>query len=133
MTARSASRVQRRSFGMIDGQDRHRPRIRPWIVFILAVVVAFFAMIYSRTSLDRSAFDLTEIEAQIAEEEARHWDLRVEAARLQNPERIAEKAESMGMVFPAQRVALEVPGVDDEGLDPEYRWAQLKALLSATP
>jgi cell division protein FtsL len=118
---------------MIDGQDRHRPRVRPWIAFILAVIVAFFAMIYSRTSLDRSAFDLTELEAQIAEEEARHWDLRVEVARLQSPDRIAEKAESMGMIFPARRVALEVPGVDDEGLDPEYRWAQLKALLSATP
>jgi hypothetical protein len=123
MTARSASRDQRRSLAMIDGQDRDRPRVRPWIAFILAVIVAFFAMIYSRTSLDRSAFDLTELEAQIAEEEARHWDLRVEVARLQ----------SMGMIFPARRVALEVPGVDDEGLDPEYRWAQLKALLSATP
>ena len=52
---------------------------------------------------------------------------------MQNPERIAEKANSMGMVFPTQRVGLEVPGVDDEELDPEYRWAQLKALLSAQP
>jgi cell division protein FtsL len=118
---------------MIDGEHRHRPRVKPWIAFILAVVVAFFAMIYSRTSLDRSAFDLTELEAQIAEEEARHWDLRVEVARLQNPDRIAEVAKGMGMVFPAQRVSLEVPGVDEEGLDPEYRWAQLKALLSAQP
>jgi cell division protein FtsL len=107
--------------------------MQPWIIFALAVIVAFFGLIYSRISLDQSAFVLEDLEQQIAAEEARHWDLRVEVARLQSPERITRVASEMGMIYPAELAALEVEGVDASELDPEYRWAQLKALLTAQP
>ncbi len=111
----------------------HPPRLRHWTIFTVIVLLAFFGMIYSRISLDRSAFVLDELRDLIAEEEARHWDLRLEVARLQAPDRITTKAGEMGLVYPTERSDLAVPGVDPDGVDPEYRWAQLRAVLSAQP
>lgn len=108
-------------------------KLRPWLVFAGVVVVAFFGLIFSRVSLDRSGFELDDLEQQIAIEEARHWDLRVEVARLQDPNRINAIAAEIGLVYPNERIEIEVPGLDGEGLDPEYRWAQLKAVLTAQP
>lgn len=112
---------------------RARIRLRPWLVFAVVVIAAFFALIFSRVSLDRSGFELDDLEAQIAIEEARHWDLRVEVARLQDPDRIERIATANGLVYPAERIAIEVPGVESEGRDDDYRWAQLKAVLTAQP
>ena len=113
--------------------DRPKMRMRPWIVFAGVVVFAFFGLIYSRVSLDRSGFELDDLEEQIAIEEARHWDLRVEVARLQDPDRITAIAAANGLVYPEERIAIEVPGIDSTELDPDYRWAQLKAVLTAQP
>lgn len=115
------------------GHGRMRPRLQPWIIFALAVVVAFFGLIYSRISLDQSAFVLEDLEQQIEIEEARHWDLRAEVAGLQSPVRITRVAQEMGMIYPVELASLEVEGVDASELDPEYRWAQLRALLAAQP
>jgi cell division protein FtsL len=108
-------------------------RMRPWFLFVIIVVGAFFGLTYSRISLDRSAFLLDTLEDRIAEEEARHFDLRVGVAELRDPQRIAALATEMGMVFPESRIELAVDRVPDEELDLEYRWAQLRALLSAQP
>jgi cell division protein FtsL len=114
---------------------RLRPRLRPWILFTVAVVVAFFALIYSRIALDRTAFDLQKLNDAIAAEETRYWQLRSEVARMQAPERITTLATEMGMVYPSVRIPLEVDGAttgDDAGVVDE-RWSDLKALLSAQP
>jgi len=100
------------------------------MVFVIAVIVTFFAMTYSRISLDRTAFELQRLEADIGAEEALHFDLRVEIARLQNPERITQMAQEMGMVYPGERVPLEVSGIAGAEGDTEYRWADLRALLN---
>jgi cell division protein FtsL len=105
----------------------NRPRVRSWIVFLLAVVVAFFGLIFSRISLDRSAFVLEELERDIAEQEAHLGDLRLEIARLQSPERISALAEEMGLVYPAQRISLQKPALEEPELSFEYRWAQLRS------
>ncbi len=112
---------------------RRRVRLRPWFVFAFVVIVAFFGLIFSRVSLDRSGFELDDLETQIAIEEARHWDLRVEVARLQDPNRITTLAVGNGLVYPEERIAIEVPGIESEGLDDDFRWAQLKAVLTAQP
>ncbi len=112
---------------------RSQSRVRPWFLFVIIVVAAFFGLTYSRISLDRSAFLLDTLEDQLAAEEARHFDLRVEVAELRSPQRIAAEAAGMGLVFPDARVELTVDHVPDEELDLEYRWAQLRALLSAQP
>ncbi|MDJ0960199.1 MAG: hypothetical protein QNJ88_06045 [Acidimicrobiia bacterium] len=111
----------------------HKPKLRPWIVFTLTVVVAFFGMIYSRISLDRTAFELDELEGRIAEEEARFLELEVEVAQLLDPARIDQAAAELGLQYPAELVSLEVPAIEAEGLDPGVRLAQLDNLLSAQP
>lgn len=126
--------MRRDGFRLIRGAGvPERPRLRPWLVFVVVVVVAFFGLIVSRISLDRSAFVLDDLDEQIAVAEAEYWDLRLEVARLQDPERIAAAARDMGLVFPEERHALDVPPTEASDLDPEARWAQLKALLSAQP
>jgi hypothetical protein len=111
----------------------HRGRLRPWALFVAIVVLAFFGLTYSRISLDRSAFVLETLDEQIAVEEAAHFDLRVQVAELRDPQRIAAAAADLGMVFPGRRVDLAVEPVGGADLDPEYRWAQLRALLGAQP
>ena len=133
MTTEAFAQDRPAGFALIEGRGAERPKIRPWLLLALCVVVAFFGLIVSRISLDRSAFHLEELEDRIAAEEARHWDLRLEAARLQDPERVASEAAGMGLVFPEERLEVDAPLVDPEGIDPEYRWAQLKTLLSAQP
>jgi hypothetical protein len=110
-----------------------RPRLRPLIIFGFAVIFAFFTMIYARISLDRSAFELQELGDSIAAEESRHWDLRVDVARLQDPDRITRIAAGMGLVYPERRVTLEVRGIEADVGDTDYRWADLRALLAERP
>jgi cell division protein FtsL len=112
---------------------RTGPRIGWWVLLAFTVVVAFFALIYSRITLDRSAFVLDEITRQMTVEESRYWDLRLEAARLQAPERIVELAGEMGMVYPEAVQTLTVPGVSTVGTGTEDRWIDLKAILTAQP
>ncbi len=111
----------------------HKPKLRPWIVFTLTVVVAFFGMIYSRISLDRTAFELDELEGRIAEEEARFLELEVEVATLLDPARIDRAAAELGLQYPAELVSMHVPAIEAEGLDPGVWPARVSSLLSAQP
>lgn len=131
----TASPLQNDSFDLeqLLPVKRGGVRLRPWFVFAFVVILAFFGLIFSRVSLDRSGFELDDLETQIAIEDARHWDLRAEVARLQDPNRITEIAAAQGLVYPEERIAIEVPGIESEGLDEDYRWAQLKAVLTAQP
>ena len=104
--------------------------LRPLVVFTLAAVLAFFAMIYSRISLDRSAFELHQIEQSIANEERVHWDLRLELARLQDPARINEAASGLGLVYPEERITIEAPGVVIDPATGGERWTASRSLLS---
>ena len=114
------------------------PRMRrrglgSWLLFVAIVVAAFYGLIFSRISLDRSAFELDELQEQIAAEEARHFELRVEVAELMDPNRIANAADRLGMVYPAERNELTSDSVSEPAVQQELRWAQLKTLLSAQP
>lgn len=137
MTARSAQRafpIPGQKTAVTLGEVRKTVRdVRPFVIFSLLVVIAFFGSISSRVSLDSKAFELEELESSIGEEQARYFDLQLELARLQAPDQILERALGMGMVYPTDRtvVAVELPSNLVEG--DEYRWAELKALLSAQP
>lgn len=113
--------------------QRARAQLRPWVLFAVVVVLAFFALILSRVSLDRSGLELDALEHEIAVEEARLRHLRVEVARLQDPDRITAAAISRGLVYPHERIEIEVPGIEGEQLDPDFRWAQPKVVLTAQP
>jgi len=112
---------------------RRRRGLGSWVLFIVIVVAAFFGLIFSRISLDRSAFELEELQDEIAREEARHFELRVEVAELMDPDRIAAAATDLGMVFPAQRNQPTSQVVAAPEVQPEMRWAQLRQVLSAQP
>jgi cell division protein FtsL len=119
---------------VVPGTTRlRRPRISHWVLFAIAVTLAFFGLIFSRISLDSSAFEIQELEAQITAQDDLHWQLRYQLAELQDPARIEEQIAQLGLVYPSERIALSVPAVGVDEFDPDYRWAQLKSVLSAQP
>ena len=102
MTAQPARRP-RTSEGLrvLRGRKIRKPSIAPWMIMVIIAVIAFLGLAFARTSLDRSAFDLTELNRSIEEQLARNEQLRLEVARLENPARIAPLAAEMGLVIPA--------------------------------
>jgi len=99
----------------------------------MAVILVFFAVIYSRISLDRTAFELQSLDREIAAEQERHWDLRVENARLQAPDLITQRAAALGLVYPDDRYTIEISGMVDANGGPEDRWMALRALFVEQP
>jgi cell division protein FtsL len=95
--------------------------------FALLAIAVFFAMIYLRIALDRTAFELDNIENEITFEESRQLDLRLEIARLQDPLRISTEAQRIGLTHPEERVAIEVTGVSDT-VEPQLTDTPVRAL-----
>lgn len=112
---------------------RPRHRAGHWSLFFVLVLAAFFGLIYSRLSLDASAFDLDELQDRIVAEEHRQSLLQVDVARLQDPERVAIVAERLGLVYPEVRTQLTVDPVDERLNDIEARWAQAESRVRAQP
>lgn len=115
-----------------------RPRTRragwrAWLLLAVTIAAAFFLMIWSRIALDHTAFVLQEIERETSAAESRYWELRLEAARLQAPERIVDAAAELGMVYPDTVRTVEVPGLGAVASESEERWVDLKAVLGAQP
>lgn len=136
MVARSQPLIvppRSRQFHVVIGPRYRRRRIGGWLGLSLSVALVFFLMISSRIALDNSAFVLKDVQSQITTEEARYWDLRLQVAELQSPERIARLAEEMGMVYPETLRTIEVPGLGGPGPGVEDRWVDLKILLGAQP
>lgn len=115
MTARPLRDTQprkRTGFRVIGGKQKHRPQMGPFAVFGLVVVASMFGIVMARTSLDAGAFELAELNRQIAEEHDRQQLLVLEVAEMESPTRIAPLAEAMGMVYPDDRRMLLVEGLD---------------------
>lgn len=116
MTARPLrSPAREAGLRVIAGRRPRRPAAGPWIVVSLIAVAAFLALIGARTALDRSAFELAELNAALAEEASANQRLRIEIAEMENPARIAPLAEELGLVIPSEREQLLVEGVHDDG------------------
>ena len=131
-TVRPLSRlVKRPQLRVLPGRDARRPAMGPWLLFSTIAILAFFAIIWSRTTLDRTAFELQELEGRIAAEQARYGELRLEVARLESPSRIAPLAEEMGMVFPSDTQTVAADGVERAVGSPR-RLAELSSILSAS-
>ncbi|HLU30840.1 MAG TPA: hypothetical protein VK088_03710 [Acidimicrobiia bacterium] len=94
----------------------------PWLVVSLITIAAFLALIGARTALDRSAFELAELNDAIAQEASENQKLRIEIAELENPARIVPLAEELGLVIPSEREQILVEGVGrgDGFVDPDY-------------
>jgi len=109
------------SFRLLDGRRVRRPSMAPWMIMVLIAIVAFLGLVFARTSLDKSAFDLAELNKSIDEQVALNEQLRLEVARLENPARIAPLADELGLVVPTETqqllVNLDAPSQLVAGLD----------------
>lgn len=138
MTARLAPATGRlprhREFHVVLGPGtRRRGKMRYWVMLVAVLVAAFLASVYARIALDRSAFVVTDLERRVEVEQARYWDLRLQVTEMQSPERIAQQAAEMGMVYPDVVETVLVPGLGGPGPGVDERWVDLKALLGAQP
>jgi cell division protein FtsL len=101
-------------FRVLKGRRLRKPSMAPWMIMVMIAVMAFLGLGFARTSLDRSAFDLAELNRSIDEQSALNEQLRLEVAQLENPARIAPLADEMGLVIPSDTnqllVDLDVPG-----------------------
>ena len=102
MTARPLRRAAAADpLRVLKGRRLNRPALAPWMIMVLIAVIAFLGLGFARTSLDRSAFELSELSRSIADETALNQSLNLEIARLENPARIAPLAEDLGLVIPS--------------------------------
>ena len=81
------------------------------MAFVLLVVSTFLGMVWSRTLLDEGAFQFAELQTRIEQETVQNRLLRLEVARLENPDRVASLAEPLGLFYPDEVVHIQVPGV----------------------
>lgn len=104
MTAvRPLQRSQRNEgLRVLEGSRLRKLALAPWMIMVTIGVVAFLGLVFARTSLDRSAFELDRLNRAISEQEALNEQLRLEIARMENPARIAPLAEEMGLVIPGE-------------------------------
>lgn len=103
MTARPLGRTAGgESLRVIEGRRRRRPVVAPWMIVAVVALASFLGMGFARTSLDKSAFELAELNRAIAEQTAHNQQLNLEIARLENPAHIAPLAEELGLVVPSE-------------------------------
>ncbi len=131
----AAATVSRRRLRVVTGARVGRIRVFPAAVMILALVLAFFAIIFSHARLTESSFELEELSHAIEVEQARFEELRLEVARLSSPARIAPAAERLGMVLPdpAQLRPITAQILSESDHDDATHWANVKSIVMAAP
>ncbi len=85
---------------VLRGKRATRPALAPWMIMAIVGIAAFLGLVFARTSLDNSAFELVELDTAIEQQVELNQKLRLEIARMENPARIAPLAEEMGLVIP---------------------------------
>lgn len=116
---------------VITGRRQRRQPLAPWLIFSFVAVLAFMGMIFTRTSLDRSAIELSNTERQLAEATSLNQRLRLEIARLESPARVAPAAQQLGMVYPQASNRLVVEGVIPATMS-DPRWSDLHELAASS-
>lgn len=135
MTARPARQAAPvAKLRIVQGKAPAHPTAWGWLLVAIVAVGLFFGLITANTAMDRAAFELQEIRAEIAAEQARFDQLRLEVARLSSPERIQPMAEELGLVYPdpSDIRTVTAAGVVVVRQDAD-RWTDIKSLVSASP
>lgn len=129
------ARSPRRRLRVIAGHRVAKLRVFPAVVMALALVVAFFAIIFSHARLTESSFELDELSRAIDIEQARFEELRLEVARLSSPARIGPEAEALGMVLPDPAALQPITAriLSDATHDDAAHWATVKPIVTAAP
>ena len=96
---------------VITGHARSLSRALVWSFYTVATVVAFLTLIFLRTAVDESVFEIRELERRIEVELARQHQLHLQKIRLESPGEIVPIAENMlGMVLPEDVIPVTVGG-----------------------
>ncbi len=101
------------------GGGGRRLRVVLWVAAPLLAVSVFMSLIFMRTALDQSIYELRNLNGQIAEETVRRQRLRLEITRLSSPTVILPAAEELGLILPERVVPLTPLGLGrDRSGDP---------------
>lgn len=60
----------------------------------------FFGVIYARVFLDKSAFEIADLQRQIAEQQRLNQQLHLQVADLEAPGRVFDAALELGLIHP---------------------------------
>jgi cell division protein FtsL len=150
----------RRHLRVVAPAERVRRRLTPALGVLLTagLFALLFAVAIAHTVLVQGQIRLDAIDANLATEQARYQELRMEVAEMESPARVVDAAQQLGMVTPDDLVYLQpeaddvvgddagravVPGAagalgDDENgaeaTDAADGWPQMKPLLrTVTP
>ena len=130
--------------------ERRRARLRPVTAVILTALLflLLFAVAVAHTMLVQGQVRLDQLDSELAKEQGRYQELRIDVATLESPERIVSAAQAQGMVAPDDLVYLQpsIPDASTSGDDPvettiaanagtgddgDDDWSTVKPLLAA--
>lgn len=129
MTARAAKVERQQPITLISNRLHGRSRPTAWLFYTVLVAAVFFGLIYAQTELDASAFELRDLEEQIAVAEQRQLELELDLARMSSPARIVPAASDLGMVLPTDRRTITAPGIVAKADEPDLT----DPLVAASP
>jgi cell division protein FtsL len=137
-----------------DARRRAHFKLTPKTGVTLTVLMfgALFGVAVSHALLIQSQIKLDEMDKDVADEQARYEQNRLDVAELESPDRIIAAAQELGMVDPAETVWLtpdEEAGAGatdsatgstatdgsgtDEADSPDTSYAEVKPYLGSTP
>ncbi len=90
-----------------------RRRLPFMLVALLAVASMVVAVVIAQALVAQESFRLNALTQQAEVLEEGYGELRLQAAELSAPERIAEAARQAGLVLPEEVEVIRVPGIPD--------------------
>ncbi len=105
----AAATIERVRLTVVPRRGRRAPRI-PFVTLVgLILLGGVVGLLLFNTSMQQSSFATTALETQATNLTAREQTLRVELDALRDPQRVAERAVSLGMVLPPSVAILHLP------------------------
>ncbi len=113
-----SARTRSRSLGAAGSRVLPRPRLVPgtgargiglsqglvaygWIfVASLIGLTLFFGVIYARVFLDKSAFEIADLQVEIRQQQQLNQQLHLQVAELEAPGRVFDAATRLGLLHP---------------------------------
>ncbi|MCF6377328.1 hypothetical protein L2K70_06905 [Nocardioides KLBMP 9356] len=119
------------------------PRV-PFVTLVSLVLVGgIVGLLLFNTSMQQASFSASALQTEADTLAAREQTLRMELDDLRNPQRVAEQAQSMGMVIPAAPVFLDLrtgkttgvrtPSTPDQSIQLEPPAPPKPAILAPAP
>lgn len=102
--------VERARLTVVPRARSRAPRV-PFVTLVsLLLVGGIVGLLLFNTSMQQASFAATALEGQADDLAAREQTLKMELEELRNPQRVAERAQQMGMVIPGTPAFLALDG-----------------------